>query len=44
MKYRLMEQDFIYINEAIREFPEVSQVILFGSRTEINHKKNSVFD
>ena len=44
MKYGLIERDFIYINEAIREFPEIEEVILFGSRAKGNYKIGSDVD
>ena len=44
MKYGLIERDFIYINEAIREFPEIEEIILFGSRVKGNYKKGSDVD
>jgi predicted nucleotidyltransferase len=44
MKYGLIERDFIYINEAIREFPEIAEVILFGSRAKGNYKTGSDVD
>jgi predicted nucleotidyltransferase len=44
MKYGLIERDFIYINEAIREFPEITEVILFGSRAKGNYKTGSDVD
>lgn len=31
MKYGLTKQDFIYVNESIRQFSEISQVILIDS-------------
>jgi len=31
MKYGLIKQDFIYVNESIRQFSEISQVILLDS-------------
>jgi predicted nucleotidyltransferase len=44
MKYGLIERDFVYINEAIREFPEIAEVILFGSRAKGNYKIGSDVD
>lgn len=44
MKYGLIERDFICINEAIREFPEITEVILFGSRAKGNYKIGSDVD
>ena len=44
MRYGLIERDFVYINEAIREFPEIIEVILFGSRARGNYKTGSDVD
>ncbi|MEI6430231.1 MAG: nucleotidyltransferase domain-containing protein [Pseudanabaena sp. ELA607] len=44
MKYGLIERDFVYINEAIQEFPEIEEVILFGSRAKGNYKTGSDVD
>jgi predicted nucleotidyltransferase len=44
MKYGLIERDLIYINEAIQEFPEITEVILFGSRAKGNYKTGSDVD
>lgn len=44
MKYGLIERDFVYINEAIREFPEIAEVILFGSRAKGTYKIGSDVD
>ena len=44
MKYGLIDRDFIHINAAIREFPEIEEVILFGSRAKGNYKKGSDVD
>jgi len=44
MKYGLTDRDFIHINEAIQEFPEIEEVILFGSRAKGNYKKGSDVD
>jgi predicted nucleotidyltransferase len=44
MKYGLIDRDFIHINAAIQEFPEIEEVILFGSRAKGNYKKGSDVD
>ena len=44
MKYGLIDRDFIHINAAIREFPEIEEVILFGSRAKGNYKTGSDVD
>ena len=44
MKYGLIDCDFIHINAAIQEFPEIEEVILFGSRAKGNYKKGSDVD
>ena len=44
MKYGLIERDFVYIKEAIQEFPEIVEIILFGSRTKGNYKQGSDVD
>ena len=44
MKYGLIDRDFLYINAAIQEFPEIEEVILFGSRAKGNYKKGSDVD
>ena len=44
MKYGLIDRDFIHINASIREFPEIEEVILFGSRAKGNYKKGSDVD
>jgi predicted nucleotidyltransferase len=44
MKYGLIGRDFIHINAAIQEFPEIEEVILFGSRAKGNYKKGSDVD
>ncbi len=33
MKYGLIERDFVCINEAIQEFPEIAEVIFRKSKT-----------
>ena len=44
MKYGLIDRDFFHINAAIQEFPEIEEVILFGSRAKGNYKKGSDVD
>jgi predicted nucleotidyltransferase len=44
MKYGLIDRDFIHINAAIRELPEIEEVILFGSRAKGNYKTGSDVD
>ncbi len=44
MKHGLIERDFIYINEAVQEFPEIVELILFGSRAKGNYKIGSDVD
>lgn len=44
MKYGLSDRDITHINEAIQEFPEIEEVILFGSRAKGNYKKGSDVD
>jgi predicted nucleotidyltransferase len=44
MKYGLIDRDFIHVNAAIQEFPEIEEVILFGSRAKGNYKKGSDVD
>jgi uncharacterized protein len=44
MNYGLIERDFVCIREAIQEFPEIAEVILFGSRAKGNYKQGSDVD
>jgi len=44
MKYGLCDRDITHTNEAIQEFPEIEEVILFGSRAKSNYKKGSDVD
>ena len=42
--YGLLERDIDYILEAARKYPEIEEVILFGSRAMGNYKKASDVD
>lgn len=42
--FGLQERDLNYILQVIRRFPEVDEVILFGSRAKGNYKKGSDID
>ena len=44
MMYGLNERDLKYIFKALKEWPEVEKVIIFGSRAMGNHKKGSDID
>jgi predicted nucleotidyltransferase len=44
MNYGLTDQDLGNIREAIAKFPEISQVLLFGSRAKGNYKVGSDVD
>jgi predicted nucleotidyltransferase len=44
MKYGLLERDLSYIKKGIDNFPEIEEVILFGSRAMGNFKKASDID
>ena len=44
MPYGLLERDINLILESVRSFPEVSEVILFGSRAKGNYKAGSDVD
>jgi predicted nucleotidyltransferase len=44
MKYGLIDRDFFHINAAFQEFPEIEEVVLFGSRAKGNYKKGSDVD
>jgi predicted nucleotidyltransferase len=44
MPYGLLEKDMLHILEAVRCFPEIEQVVLFGSRAKGNHKPGSDVD
>ncbi len=42
--YGLQERDINYILEAVKKYPEIEEVILFGSRAMGNYKKGSDVD
>lgn len=42
--YGLLEKDLKYIVEAVRNYPEIEEVIIFGSRAIGNYKKGSDVD
>ncbi|USR92247.1 nucleotidyltransferase domain-containing protein [Phormidium yuhuli AB48] len=44
MKYGLSDQDLTQMRAAIAQFPEITEVILFGSRAKGNHKPGSDVD
>ena len=44
MSYGLFERDIAAITQAISQFPEISQTILFGSRAKGNYKPGSDVD
>ncbi|MGL5034569.1 MAG: nucleotidyltransferase domain-containing protein, partial [Microcystaceae cyanobacterium] len=44
MPYGLTENDLRYIQVAISQFSDISEVILFGSRAKGNHKPGSDVD
>ncbi len=44
MKYGLRDSDIAHIIDAIRQFPEIAEVVLFGSRAKGNYKKGSDVD
>jgi len=44
MKYGLRDSDIVHIIDAIQQFPEIAEVILFGSRAKGNYKKGSDVD
>ena len=44
MKFGLLERDLSYIKKGIEKFPEIEEVILFGSRAMGNFKKASDID
>ena len=44
MSYGLLERDIAAITQAISQFPEISQTILFGSRAKGNYKPGSDVD
>jgi len=44
MKYGLRDGDIAHIIDAIQQFPEITEVVLFGSRAKGNYKKGSDVD
>ncbi len=42
--YGLLDRDLRYILKAVRKYPEIEEVILFGSRSMGNYKKGSDVD
>lgn len=42
--YGLLDRDFKYILEAVKQYPEITEVVLFGSRALGNYKKGSDVD
>jgi len=42
--YGLIERDMKYILEAVSKYPEIEEVIIFGSRAIGNYKKGSDVD
>ena len=44
MKYGLRDSDIVHIIDAIQQFPEIAEVVLFGSRAKGNYKKGSDVD
>jgi len=42
--YGLLDRDIKYIKEAIKMYPEIDEVIIFGSRAMGNYKKGSDVD
>ena len=42
--YGLLERDLKYILEAVRKYPEIEKVIIFGSRAMGNYKPGSDID
>jgi len=42
--YGLLERDLKYILEAVGKYPEIEEVIIFGSRAMGNYKKGSDVD
>lgn len=44
MPYGLLDRDMTHILEAVRSFPEISQLVLFGSRAKGNYKTASDVD
>jgi predicted nucleotidyltransferase len=44
MKHGLLPRDLSYITQALRQFPEVKVVLIFGSRAKGNYKRGSDVD
>jgi len=44
MPYGLLERDINLILQSVRSFPEVSELVLFGSRAKGNYKAGSDVD
>jgi uncharacterized protein len=44
MPYGLLNRDMRHILESVRAFPEISQLVLFGSRAKGTYKKASDVD
>ncbi len=44
MKFGLKQADIDAILEAVRRFPEIKQVVIFGSRAKNSHQKGSDID
>ena len=44
MPYGLLDRDLVHILESVRAFPEISQLVLFGSRAKGNYKTGSDVD
>lgn len=42
--YGLLDRDLKYIKEAVKRYPEIDEVIIFGSRAMGNYKKGSDVD
>lgn len=44
MKFGLLESDFKAMNEIFSSFPQIKQVVLYGSRAKGNYKRGSDVD
>jgi uncharacterized protein len=44
MPYGLLDRDMMHILDSVRAFPEIAQLILFGSRAKRNFNKASDVD
>lgn len=44
MRYGLLDRDIMHIIEAVQGFPEIYQLVLFGSRAKGNYKRGSDVD